>query len=68
MIDISNLREKLHNLSKAKVLCVGDIMLDKFTYGSVDRISPEAPILDKRTIESYSEYMIKYPVMFITGY
>lgn len=44
MIDISNLREKLHNLSKAKVLCVGDIMLDKFTYGSVDRISPEAPI------------------------
>ncbi|NQU60506.1 MAG: D-glycero-beta-D-manno-heptose-7-phosphate kinase, partial [Rhodospirillales bacterium] len=31
-------------LSKAKVLCVGDVMLDHFRYGTVDRISPEAPI------------------------
>jgi D-beta-D-heptose 7-phosphate kinase / D-beta-D-heptose 1-phosphate adenosyltransferase len=31
-------------LSKAKVLCVGDIILDKFVYGDVERISPEAPI------------------------
>jgi len=29
---------------KPKVLCLGDIMLDTFTYGSVDRISPEAPV------------------------
>jgi D-beta-D-heptose 7-phosphate kinase/D-beta-D-heptose 1-phosphate adenosyltransferase len=28
----------------ARVLCVGDVMLDHFVYGSVDRISPEAPI------------------------
>ena len=27
-----------------KVLCVGDIMLDEFVYGSVGRISPEAPV------------------------
>lgn len=27
-----------------KVLCLGDIMLDQFIYGSVDRISPEAPV------------------------
>ena len=26
------------------VLVVGDVMLDRFVYGSVDRISPEAPI------------------------
>lgn len=26
------------------VLCVGDVMLDRFVYGQVDRISPEAPI------------------------
>lgn len=26
------------------VLCIGDIMLDEFVYGQVDRISPEAPI------------------------
>ena len=27
-----------------KLLCVGDIMLDRFVYGRVNRISPEAPI------------------------
>ncbi|MDD3585541.1 MAG: bifunctional heptose 7-phosphate kinase/heptose 1-phosphate adenyltransferase [Thermoguttaceae bacterium] len=31
-------------LRQAKVLVVGDIMLDIFMYGSVDRISPEAPV------------------------
>ena len=31
-------------IDQAAVLCVGDIMLDRFVYGSVDRISPEAPI------------------------
>ena len=34
----------LDNLSEAKILCVGDIMLDHFIYGEVERISPEAPI------------------------
>jgi len=27
-----------------KVLCIGDMMLDRFVSGSVDRISPEAPV------------------------
>lgn len=27
-----------------KVLCVGDVMLDHFLYGKVERISPEAPV------------------------
>jgi D-beta-D-heptose 7-phosphate kinase/D-beta-D-heptose 1-phosphate adenosyltransferase len=31
-------------LKQARVLCVGDVMLDRFVYGRVDRISPEAPI------------------------
>ncbi len=31
-------------LGKARVLSVGDVMLDHFHYGTVDRISPEAPI------------------------
>ena len=30
--------------SIGKVLCVGDIILDCYSYGRVDRISPEAPI------------------------
>ena len=29
---------------QTKALCLGDIMLDQFIYGSVDRISPEAPV------------------------
>lgn len=31
-------------LAGVRVLCVGDVMLDRFVYGSVDRISPEAPV------------------------
>jgi rfaE bifunctional protein kinase chain/domain len=31
-------------LSRAQVLVVGDVMLDRYWYGAVDRISPEAPV------------------------
>ena len=31
-------------LAQAKVLVVGDVMLDCYWYGAVDRISPEAPV------------------------
>jgi D-beta-D-heptose 7-phosphate kinase / D-beta-D-heptose 1-phosphate adenosyltransferase len=31
-------------LSGARVLCVGDVMLDDYVYGRVERVSPEAPI------------------------
>jgi D-glycero-beta-D-manno-heptose-7-phosphate kinase len=31
-------------LSQARVLVVGDAMLDRYWYGTVDRISPEAPV------------------------
>lgn len=31
-------------LAHAKVLVVGDVMLDRYWYGAVDRISPEAPV------------------------
>lgn len=32
------------NLAKARVLVVGDVMLDRYWYGAVERISPEAPV------------------------
>jgi rfaE bifunctional protein kinase chain/domain len=32
------------DLTKNKVLVVGDVMLDRYWFGSVDRISPEAPV------------------------
>ena len=31
-------------LAKARVLVVGDVMLDRYWFGGVDRISPEAPV------------------------
>lgn len=34
----------LDRLSQKSVLVVGDLMLDQFVIGSVDRISPEAPV------------------------
>ncbi|MFY7959182.1 MAG: bifunctional heptose 7-phosphate kinase/heptose 1-phosphate adenyltransferase, partial [Elsteraceae bacterium] len=34
----------VRQLNGARVICVGDVMLDVFVYGSVDRVSPEAPI------------------------
>jgi D-beta-D-heptose 7-phosphate kinase/D-beta-D-heptose 1-phosphate adenosyltransferase len=39
-----DLHAVLDRLPQAHVLCVGDVMLDRFVYGSVSRISPEAPI------------------------
>ncbi|WP_119344474.1 bifunctional D-glycero-beta-D-manno-heptose-7-phosphate kinase/D-glycero-beta-D-manno-heptose 1-phosphate adenylyltransferase HldE [Facilibium subflavum] len=33
-----------NNLSNARVLVVGDIMLDRYYYGTTSRISPEAPV------------------------
>ena len=32
------------HLNHAHVLVVGDVMLDRYWYGAVDRISPEAPV------------------------
>lgn len=32
------------SLSQARILVVGDAMLDQYWYGNVDRISPEAPV------------------------
>ena len=40
---IKALCEKI-NKSKPKILVLGDIMLDHYIYGTVDRISPEAPV------------------------
>ena len=35
--------QELAKLGQARVLCIGDLMLDDFVYGEVSRISPEAP-------------------------
>ena len=40
----SDLKNKVKKITEARVLVIGDLMLDKFTYGDVIRISPEAPV------------------------
>jgi D-beta-D-heptose 7-phosphate kinase/D-beta-D-heptose 1-phosphate adenosyltransferase len=35
--------EALRRIADQTVLCIGDLMLDDFVYGEVERISPEAP-------------------------
>lgn len=35
---------EVERLRDTRVLCVGDVMLDRYIYGDVERVSPEAPI------------------------
>ncbi|MBX3499496.1 MAG: D-glycero-beta-D-manno-heptose-7-phosphate kinase [Alphaproteobacteria bacterium] len=44
MIDTDALFARLPALGSVRVLVVGDVMLDRYIYGTVERISPEAPI------------------------
>jgi rfaE bifunctional protein kinase chain/domain len=37
-------RPELEDLKRARVLVVGDVMLDRYWFGDVHRISPEAPV------------------------
>lgn len=41
MVQMVNFKEKI---SQLKVLILGDVMLDHYLHGTVDRISPEAPV------------------------
>ncbi len=43
----------MKNLEDINILVVGDIMLDRYTYGDVDRISPEAPVPVVRVTKEY---------------
>jgi D-beta-D-heptose 7-phosphate kinase / D-beta-D-heptose 1-phosphate adenosyltransferase len=43
-VDRSALAAKAESLAGVRVLCLGDVMLDRYVYGAVERVSPEAPI------------------------
>jgi D-beta-D-heptose 7-phosphate kinase/D-beta-D-heptose 1-phosphate adenosyltransferase len=43
-MDLSALQHLLELVPGRRVLCVGDLMVDRFVYGNVTRVSPEAPI------------------------
>ncbi|MEN9734193.1 MAG: hypothetical protein RLZ45_2188 [Verrucomicrobiota bacterium] len=40
----TRLRELLDQITRTRVLVIGDVMLDQFIWGRVSRISPEAPV------------------------
>ena len=42
--DEAVLSRAIRRLSRTSVMVIGDVMLDRYIYGSVERISPEAPI------------------------
>ncbi|MBN1599894.1 MAG: hypothetical protein JW894_16480 [Bacteroidales bacterium] len=39
-----NIEELLKDFTKKKILIVGDVMVDEYLWGQVNRISPEAPV------------------------
>ncbi len=41
---MSDLASRLDRFADCRILCLGDLMLDRYVYGEVERISPEAPI------------------------
>ena len=41
---MGSLSTYINRFSGVRVLVIGDLMLDQFTYGKVERISPEAPV------------------------
>ncbi len=43
-ITVQRAKEVLQSAANKRILVVGDLMMDRFIYGSVSRISPEAPV------------------------
>ncbi|MEW6100944.1 MAG: D-glycero-beta-D-manno-heptose-7-phosphate kinase [Candidatus Omnitrophota bacterium] len=41
---MQNLKNIVAKFPKARILVIGDLILDEYIWGSVDRISPEAPV------------------------
>ena len=44
MINLQRAREIISKFSDIKIAVVGDVILDKYLWGEVERISPEAPV------------------------
>ena len=43
-ISVARTQEIINNFSGKKIAVIGDVMLDRFFWGNVSRISPEAPV------------------------
>ncbi|MFQ6108543.1 MAG: D-glycero-beta-D-manno-heptose-7-phosphate kinase, partial [Candidatus Aminicenantales bacterium] len=43
-IDLKKMKRIVDNFRSKRVLVLGDLMMDKYIWGDVSRISPEAPV------------------------
>jgi rfaE bifunctional protein kinase chain/domain len=41
---MENLKETFNSFNQKKIMVIGDVMIDSYMWGKVDRISPEAPV------------------------
>ncbi|MBI2477355.1 MAG: bifunctional heptose 7-phosphate kinase/heptose 1-phosphate adenyltransferase [Planctomycetia bacterium] len=48
---IHDLRKRIEELRGSHVLVLGDLILDRYTWGNAERVSPEAPVLVLRADE-----------------
>ena len=53
--DTSELSHHIGRFQGRRVVCVGDVMVDRFIYGDVHRISPEAPVPVVRITKEFSQ-------------
>jgi D-beta-D-heptose 7-phosphate kinase/D-beta-D-heptose 1-phosphate adenosyltransferase len=44
MADAASLVDLVRRFDSVRLLCVGDVILDRFVYGEAERLSPEAPV------------------------
>jgi len=44
MFEAADLKKFFESISNRKVLIIGDVMIDTYLWGKVDRVSPEAPV------------------------
>jgi len=54
VFDLGALQSLLDRFAGLKIACIGDLMLDRYVYGEVTRVSPEAPIPVLRTRRTVS--------------
>ncbi|MGB9678359.1 MAG: bifunctional heptose 7-phosphate kinase/heptose 1-phosphate adenyltransferase, partial [Candidatus Ratteibacteria bacterium] len=44
ILDVEKIKKNLQKYNSSRILVIGDIILDHFIFGDVERISPEAPV------------------------
>jgi len=66
-----NLKKRINNFHKTRILILGDLILDEYIWGEVERISPEAPVpvvwAQKRTFVPGGAANVAYNIRSLEG-